>query len=146
MMRPPYRMMSASGGAAWPNDSMATTAAAMRTDMGGIIEATPLVVAEVFDERHRPGDSRMRVVTTLIWIGLTFLVPALAEGQSGPRNCTRTSQNLYVRDVLDDYYLWYRELPRLNPSNYASPEAYLEAARFRPLDDSFSYITSQAQN
>jgi carboxyl-terminal processing protease len=88
----------------------------------------------------------MRVVTTLIWIGLTFLVPALAEGQSGPRNCTRTSQNLYVRDVLDDYYLWYRELPRLNPSNYAFPEAYLEAARYRPLDSTFSYITSRAAN
>jgi C-terminal processing protease CtpA/Prc len=53
---------------------------------------------------------------------------------------------MFVRDVLDEYYLWYRELPRANPANYATPEAYLEAVRYRPLDDSFSYITSRAAN
>ena len=53
---------------------------------------------------------------------------------------------MYVRDVLDEYYFWYRELPRLNPANYPSPEAYLEAARYRPLDDTFSYITSREAN
>jgi carboxyl-terminal processing protease len=88
----------------------------------------------------------MRVIVALLCAGLTLLVPSFAQAQSGPRNCTRTSQNLYVRDVLDEYYLWYRELPRLNPSNYASPEAYLEAVRYRPLDSTFSYITSRAAN
>ena len=88
----------------------------------------------------------MRMIAAWFSLGLTFLVPSLVEAQSGPRNCTRTSQNLFVRDVLDDYYLWYQELPRLNPSNYASPEAYLEAARYRPLDETFSYITSRAAN
>lgn len=89
---------------------------------------------------------RMRVTVALLCAGLTFLVPSLANAQSGPRNCTRTSQNLFVRDVLDEYYLWYGELPRVNPSNYASPEAYLEAVRYRPLDSTFSYITSRAAN
>jgi carboxyl-terminal processing protease len=88
----------------------------------------------------------MRVTVTAIVCALSMLVPVWSEAQSGPRNCTRTSQNLFVRDVLDDYYLWYRDLPRLNPSNYASPEAYLEAARYRPLDATFSYITSRAEN
>ena len=90
--------------------------------------------------------SRMRVTVALLCAGLTFLVPSPAQAQSGPRNCTRTSQNLFVRDVLDEYYLWYRELPRVNPANYASPEAYLEAVRYRPLDSTFSYITSRAAN
>ena len=85
-------------------------------------------------------------VVALIFAGGSLLGPAPALAQSGPRNCTRTSQNLFVREVLDEYYLWYRELPRLNPSNYASPEAYLEAARYRPLDSTFSYITSRAAN
>jgi C-terminal peptidase prc len=53
---------------------------------------------------------------------------------------------MYVRDVLDQYYLWYRELPRANAANYASPEAYLEAVRYRPLDSYFSYITSREAN
>ena len=53
---------------------------------------------------------------------------------------------MFVRQVLDEYYFWYRELPRLNPANFPSPEAYLEAARYRPLDAFFSYITSREAN
>ena len=74
------------------------------------------------------------------------LIASPAAAQSGPRNCGTLSQNMFVRDVLDEYYLWYRELPRLNPANFANPEAYLEAARYRPLDSSFSYITSREAN
>jgi carboxyl-terminal processing protease len=89
----------------------------------------------------------MRVLTPVRWLVVAlFLLPAPALAQSGPRNCSPLTQNLFVRDVLDEYYFWYRELPRLNASNFASPEAYLEAARFRPLDASFSYITSRAAN
>ena len=85
----------------------------------------------------------MRVFRLLV---LALLVPVPALAQSGPRNCSTVSQNLFVRDVLDEYYFWYRELPRVNASNYASPEAYLEAVRYRPLDTTFSYITSRAAN
>lgn len=79
-------------------------------------------------------------------LGCAVLGPSAAEAQSGPRNCTPLSQNLFLRDVLDEYYLWYQELPRANPANYATPQAYLEAVRYRPLDASFSYITSRAAN
>jgi carboxyl-terminal processing protease len=85
-------------------------------------------------------------VRLAVFVLVCGLVPATAGAQSGPRNCTTLSQNMFVRDVLDEYYFWYRELPTLNPANYASPEAYLEAARYRPLDASFSYITTQAAN
>jgi carboxyl-terminal processing protease len=74
------------------------------------------------------------------------LIAQPAAAQSGPRNCGTLSQVMYVRDVMDEYYFWYRELPRVNPANYANPEAYLEAVRYRPLDSSFSYITSRAAN
>jgi carboxyl-terminal processing protease len=87
----------------------------------------------------------MRVIVAFL-LGLGLLQPSVAAAQSGPRNCTRLTQNIYVRDVLDEYYLWYREIPRLNPANFASPEAYLEAARYKPLDTSFSYITDRAAN
>jgi hypothetical protein len=83
----------------------------------------------------------MRICLAVLFVVYGVLGPAPAQAQSGPRNCTTLLQNMFVRDVLDQYYLWYRELPRANPANYASPEAYLEAVRFRPLDDSFSYIT-----
>ena len=87
----------------------------------------------------------MRLLIALLvaaWVG----VPTPAAAQSGPRNCSRLTQNLFVRDVLDEYYLWYQELPRLNPANYATPEAYLDAVRYRPLDETFSYITSREAN
>jgi C-terminal peptidase prc len=88
----------------------------------------------------------MRVIKTSACFLLALLSAMPALAQSGPRICTPTSQNIFVRDVLDEYYYWYQELPRLNPSNYASPEAYLDAARYRPLDESFSYVTSRAAN
>jgi len=69
-----------------------------------------------------------------------------AGAQSGPRNCSVTSQNLYVRDVMQDLYLWYASIPNVNAASFPSPEAYLEAVRYRPLDNSFSYITSAASS
>lgn len=88
----------------------------------------------------------MRIFITLVCALWGVLVALPAQAQSGPRNCTTLSQNMFVRDALDEYYLWYQELPRLNPANYSSPESYLDAVRFRPLDETFSYITSRASN
>jgi len=69
-----------------------------------------------------------------------------AAAQSGPASCTTAGQNLYVRDVMSDLYFWYREIPALDPVKFDSPEAYLEAVRYLPLDRTFSYITSRAAN
>lgn len=75
-----------------------------------------------------------------------LLTPSASWAQSGPSNCSVVSQNSYVRDVLSDLYLWYDHLPTVNPASYASPEAYLEAVRYRPIDTTYSYITSAAAN
>jgi carboxyl-terminal processing protease len=72
--------------------------------------------------------------------------PCSALAQAGPASCNTTGKNLYVRDVMSDLYLWYREMPDVNPVSFPSPEAYLEAVRFKPLDTTFSYITSRAAN
>jgi carboxyl-terminal processing protease len=72
--------------------------------------------------------------------------PSTALAQGGPASCNTTGKNLYVRDVMSDLYLWYREMPDVNPVSFPSPEAYLEAVRYRPLDTTFSYITSRAAN
>ena len=77
-------------------------------------------------------------------VGLLWSGPAAA--QNGPSNCSVVSENLYVRDVLSDIYLWYQFLPPANPADYASPETYLEAVRYRPIDTTYSYITSAASN
>ena len=72
---------------------------------------------------------------------IALAVPAAVRAQT---DCTIPGQNLFVRNTLQDIYLWYRELPDPNPALFDSPEAYLEAVRFRPLDTSFSYITTES--
>lgn len=69
-----------------------------------------------------------------------------ASAQPGLSHCSTTGQNLTVQDVLETHYLWYQFVPRVDAAQYDSPEAYLDAVRYRPLDSTFSYITSRAAN
>ena len=47
---------------------------------------------------------------------------------------------------MTDDYLWYREIPEVKLTEYPTPEAYLDAVRYRPIDQTFSYITSRKAN
>lgn len=78
--------------------------------------------------------------------GLAPLGDRALVAQTGPINCSIVSQNLYVRDVLFDIYYWYQFLPEFDPAQFNSPEAYLQAVRYRPLDSSFSYIAPRASS
>lgn len=80
----------------------------------------------------------------LLTMGL-LLVPHLASTQPGISHCSTTGQSLLVQDVLEAHYLWYQHLPRVDAASYDSPDAYLDAVRYR-LDRGFSYITSRAAN
>ena len=88
----------------------------------------------------------MRWILSSVGVTLALLCPSPAVAQNAPTNCSVASQNIYVRDVLTTYYYWYQHLPSVNVANYTSPEALLEALRYRPSDNSFSYITSAAAN
>ena len=67
-------------------------------------------------------------------------------GATASSNCTTLGQCTSVRTTLQSYYYWYKELPNPDPGSFTSPEAYLEAVRYRALDSSFSYITSKASS
>src|SRR6476620_2571263 len=87
-----------------------------------------------------------RILSSLGFIA-ALLWPWAAFAQSPPTSCTTTSQNLWVRDQLNTYYYWYQNLtPNVNPASFSSPEAYLEAVRYRPIDNTFSFITTAAAN
>jgi carboxyl-terminal processing protease len=75
--------------------------------------------------------------------GLTAVPPSVSPVEA-QTSCSVQTQNRFVRDALIEYYFWNRELPALNPANFASPQAYLEAARYKPLDLTYSYIASRA--
>jgi carboxyl-terminal processing protease len=77
---------------------------------------------------------------------VTCAAPPPAHAQGSFISCTTAGKNLHVRDVMTDLYLWYAEMPDVDPRSFASPEAYLEAVRHRPLDSTFSYITSREAN
>ena len=85
-----------------------------------------------------------RTVACVAALLFTFAPPAFAQWPI--TSCTALGKNLFVRDALSDIYFWYTELPAANPASFDSPEAYLDAVRYRPLDTTFSYITSRAAN
>jgi carboxyl-terminal processing protease len=89
----------------------------------------------------------MRRILSSIGFTLALLCPWTAYAQAPPTSCNTTSQNLWVRDQLNTYYYWYQHIPaNVSPATFDSPEAYLEAVRYRPIDASFSFITSAASN
>ena len=89
----------------------------------------------------------MRRVLSLIFYTVALLCPWSASAQTPPANCSVTSQNLWVRDQLNTFYYWNRFLPTdVNPASFTSPEGYLDAVRYRPIDNSYSYIQSAAAN
>ena len=89
----------------------------------------------------------MRRVLSSFCFAVALLCPWMAYAQTPPANCSVTSQNLWVRDQLNTFYYWNRFLPgNVNPATFNSPEAYLDAVRYRPIDNTYSYITSAAAN
>jgi len=89
----------------------------------------------------------MRRILSSICFTVALLCPWIAYAQNGPTSCNTTSQNLWVRDQLNTYYYWYQFMPTgVNPASFNSPESYLEAVRYRPIDNTFSFITNAASN
>ena len=87
----------------------------------------------------------MRRLLSCLGFIAALCCPWSAFAQTPPSSCTVPSQNLWVRDQLNTYYYWYQNLtPGVNPANFASPEAYLEAVRYRPIDNTYSFITTAA--
>lgn len=89
----------------------------------------------------------MRSTLSSIVLVAALLCPwtAFAQVSPPPSSCTTTSQNLWVRDQLNLWYYWYQHLPAgVNPASYNSPEQYLEAVRYRPIDNTYSFITTAA--
>ena len=89
----------------------------------------------------------MRRFLSSIGFTVALLCPWIASAQTQPSSCNTTAQNLWVRDQLNTYYYWYQFMPPgVNPATFNSPESYLEAVRYRPIDTTFSFIANAAAN
>jgi C-terminal processing protease CtpA/Prc len=90
----------------------------------------------------------MKSISTLFIASMSLIITACG-GSSGdsndtiaqPLSCDIVDQNRFVMDVMGDLYLYYDQLPNVDPSNYSSPEALLEDLKVFP--DRFSYIANQ---
>ena len=69
-------------------------------------------------------------------------LPATAPAQ----DCAVASQNATVYQTLRDWYYWYPKIPAVSPFIFADPAALLDAVRYRPLDNTFSYISTAASS
>jgi C-terminal processing protease CtpA/Prc len=87
-----------------------------------------------------------RVKNVFRSIALAVALAAAASSVQAQTSCTTLGETNFVRTTLQDIYYWYRNLSDPNPALFDSPEAYLEAVRYKPLDTSFSYITQRASS
>ena len=76
---------------------------------------------------------------------LAFVLIAFAA-HAAAQDCSIIGQNQTVYQDLNDWYYWYKNLPVVSPAIFADPDALLDAVRFRPLDNTFSYISSAASS
>lgn len=82
---------------------------------------------------------RPAAVLLLVAAALAPAAPArAAEG------CTVPRQNAFVRGLMHYIYLWYDQVPELDPAAAASPQAYIDAVCYRPLDRNFTFVTQLA--
>jgi hypothetical protein len=72
---------------------------------------------------------------------LAIVLATLATGASA-QDCSILDQNQTVYQTLKDWYYWYKNLKPASPATFADPEALLDTVRFRPLDNTFSYIST----
>lgn len=78
------------------------------------------------------------------WCLFAVWLAAPAVSARAQSACPVPLQNLFVRNVMTDLYLWSESVPDVDPTTFSSPEAYLAAVRYQPLDSHYSYIESRA--
>lgn len=52
--------------------------------------------------------------------------------------------NKEVYKLMKDYYLWYKDMPSVDPKNYSSPAELVEALKVNP-PDKWSYVTTKQE-
>lgn len=64
--------------------------------------------------------------------------------RSAENICTAEAEKSWVRGYLDDFYLWYDEIPERKATDYATPRNYFDALLVKDKDR-FSYTMSEEE-
>lgn len=71
-------------------------------------------------------------------------VSSASSANSGTGSCSVTGQNQQILGIMQSWYYWNQYLPtNIDPANYSSTGAFLNALLYKPLDR-YSFITTQA--
>ncbi|MBY0574569.1 MAG: peptidase S41 [Undibacterium sp.] len=67
------------------------------------------------------------------------------------RQGTKEQEKAYLRSFIDETYLWYRDVPQVNPASYDTPQTYFDVlktnkttASGRPVDEFHWSVTSES--
>lgn len=71
--------------------------------------------------------------------------PDTVVDTSDPNQCNLATQNQWVYDSMRDYYLFYDQVPVVNPQSFDSPEELVRSLRFEERDP-FSHIADAASS
>jgi len=77
---------------------------------------------------------------------LLALILASLATDAAAQDCSILGQNQSVHQTMNDWYYWYKNMPPVSPATFADPEAVLDAMRYRPLDTTFSYISTASSS
>lgn len=77
---------------------------------------------------------------------LLFLTPiiVLALLSCEKEDDIEVNVNKELYNLMNDYYLWYDQMPSVNPDDFSSPVELMDALRVNP-PDKWSYVTSRTE-
>jgi C-terminal processing protease CtpA/Prc len=89
---------------------------------------------------------KLALLLVISCLACTGMESVTSSSPTASADCSTLGEVNTVRTTLRDIYLWYQQLPDPAPAGFASPEAYLEAVRYRPIDTTYSYIANKAES
>jgi C-terminal processing protease CtpA/Prc len=78
---------------------------------------------------------------------------ASSTSGSSTSSCSVSAQKTYLRSFIDETYLWYKDVPYVNPASYATPQDYFDVLKTpavtssgKPVDQFHWSLTTESWN
>ncbi len=86
----------------------------------------------------------LNIIKSLLVVALLVIIISCEKDNDKDYDKVAVNREIYF-DMLD-IYLWYEYLPAVNFADYATPELFLEALRYKPLDKWSVVLTKEQFN